>query len=130
MSIQLTNVRGLAIMGRILFDDDLHDLIPSSGTLGVDLSVVKGQCGAFLLQDQTLALIAIMRSTECGVVTIARGVERSESHCAASASPRRGWGSAFLAMSVALWIPVPYDRRSIGCALRSVSSRVGPLPSA
>jgi len=46
-------------MGRILFDDDLHDLIPlPAGTLGVDLSVVKASMRSFLLQDQTLALIA------------------------------------------------------------------------
>jgi tetratricopeptide (TPR) repeat protein len=124
------HVRASCILGRILFDDDIDALIPAmdDGTPR-DATLKYTTLEEFLSKDYSYALIA--RFAMQGALDRPNwpadwDVQRLIAM--ANGTPEPGWGATFLALCIALWMPVSLDAEQWDELNAMVRSRPTPMP--
>jgi hypothetical protein len=124
------HARAGCMFGRMVLDEDISPLtpVPKNGD-ETDIQSIRSTMRGFLPLDYTFAMIAYLAiQGEWGRTGWPVDWDAAHMIDMIRSTPRVGWGGAFLALCIALWIPVPIDESQWSELNELVRSCPAPLP--
>jgi len=124
------HVRASCILGRVFFDDDVDALIPAMDDGTPRAAALKyTTMEEFLSKDHSYALIAqLAMQGALDQPSCPADWDVQRLIAMTNDTPEPGWGATFLALCLALWIPVSLDAQQWDELNAMVRSRPTPMP--